>query len=86
VADGSHLWSNLQDMLGDCTRRLVRGVCFIADGKDAQEASVGLTLGNIFPDVILYARNTEITFTFLINLCIFLMQIQNAGSRTDTHE
>lgn len=60
MADGSRPWSNLQGMLGDCTRRQARGVCFIADGRDAREASVDLMQGKIPPDVILCARNTEI--------------------------
>lgn len=45
VADGSHPWNNLQGMLQGCTLRLVRGVYFTVGGKDAREASVGLTRG-----------------------------------------
>lgn len=76
VADGSRPWSNLQDTLGDCTQRPVRGVCFIADGRDAREASVGLMRGKIPTDVISCARNTKITFAFLTNTRVSLPLMQ----------
>lgn len=53
VADGSHLWNNLQDMLQGCTLHLVRGVSFTVGGKDAREASVGLMRGKIPSNILI---------------------------------
>lgn len=86
MVDGSHPWNSLQDTLEDCTRHPVHGVYFIADGRDAREASVGLMRGKIPPGVILCARNTEITLAFFTNTRVSLMQVQDAGSCTNTYE